>query len=165
MSFVDAGAAVRWKRFGSNEKSRTFALPFEKRRAVSSSKDCRIGSIRSVSRKKSKIFPETLAGLKKMRTFAAPFEKRVLERGKWKVHWKDWLLYKKQVPRKNTIYREALIPYGIISVRTDWKHKHLYNEEFDPGSGWTLAAGLTHASRGAAWRLAITFDGDRRKGA
>ena len=26
----------------------------------------------------------------------------------------------------------------------------LYNEEFDPGSGWTLAAGLTHASRGAA---------------
>ena len=26
-----------------------------------------------------------------------------------------------------------------------------YNEEFDPGSGWTLAGGLTHASRGAAW--------------
>ena len=26
----------------------------------------------------------------------------------WEVHWKDWLLYKKQVPR-NTIYREALI--------------------------------------------------------
>ena len=26
-----------------------------------------------------------------------------------------------------------------------------YNEEFDPGSGWTLATGLTHASRGAAW--------------
>ena len=25
-----------------------------------------------------------------------------------------------------------------------------YNEEFDPGSGWTLATGLTHASRGAA---------------
>ena len=25
-----------------------------------------------------------------------------------------------------------------------------YNGEFDPGSGWTLAAGLTHASRGAA---------------
>ena len=23
-----------------------------------------------------------------------------------------------------------------------------YDEEFDPGSGWTLAAGLTHASRG-----------------
>ena len=25
-----------------------------------------------------------------------------------------------------------------------------YNGELDPGSGWTLAAGLTHASRGAA---------------
>ena len=24
----------------------------------------------------------------------------------------------------------------------------LYNGEFDPGSGWTLAAGLIHASRG-----------------
>ena len=45
------------------------------------------------------------------------------------------------------------------SVRFLWKKleqgqtrniKHLYNEEFDPGSGWTLAAGLTHASRGAA---------------
>ena len=24
-----------------------------------------------------------------------------------------------------------------------------YNEEFDPGSGWTLAGGLTHASRAA----------------
>ena len=37
-----------------------------------------------------------------------------------------------------------------------------YNEEFDPGSGWTLAAGLTHASRGAA-RVAI-LGGDRRTG-
>ena len=29
--------------------------------------------------------------------------------------------------------------------------KYFYNEEFDPGSGWTLATGLTHASRGAAF--------------
>ena len=28
--------------------------------------------------------------------------------------------------------------------------RYFYNEEFDPGSGWTLATGLTHASRGAA---------------
>ena len=35
-------------------------------------------------------------------------------------------------------------PYG-------WRLKIFYNEEFDPGSGWTLATGLTHASRGAAW--------------
>ena len=26
-----------------------------------------------------------------------------------------------------------------------------YNEEIDPGSGWTLATGLTQASRGAAF--------------
>ena len=25
--------------------------------------------------------------------------------------------------------------------------KYFYNEEFDPGSGWTLATGLTHALR------------------
>ena len=39
----------------------------------------------------------------------------------------------------------------------------IYNGEFDPGSGWTLAAGLIHASRGAA-RLAIV-GGDRQTGA
>ena len=27
---------------------------------------------------------------------------------------------------------------------------NINNGEFDPGSGWTLATGLTHASRGAA---------------
>ena len=27
---------------------------------------------------------------------------------------------------------------------------NFYDEEFDPGSGWTLATGLTHASRGVA---------------
>ena len=86
MSFASVRVSGCRKRFGSNEKSRTFALPFEKRRAESSSQDCRMVLIRSVSRKKVKFFPETLAGLKKMRTFAAPFEKRVLERGKRKVH-------------------------------------------------------------------------------
>ena len=35
-----------------------------------------------------------------------------------------------------------------------------YNEEFDPGSGWTLAIGLTHASRGAA-RLRMVATGAR----
>ena len=36
-----------------------------------------------------------------------------------------------------------------IILRDD--KKYFYNEEFDPGSGWTLATGLTHASRGAAF--------------
>jgi len=38
----------------------------------------------------------------------------------------------------------------------------MYNEEFDPGSGWTLAAGLTHASRGVTGELALADD--RRTG-
>ncbi len=37
------------------------------------------------------------------------------------------------------------------------------DEEFDPGSGWTLAAGLTHASRGVTGELASADD--RRTGA
>ena len=41
--------------------------------------------------------------------------------------------------------------------------QNIYNGEFDPGSGWTLAAGLIHASRGAA-RVAIS-GGDRQTGA
>ena len=56
-----------------------------------------------------------------MRTFAAPFEKRVLAREYGKFIEKTVLLYKKQVPRKNTIYREALISLEIISVRTNWE--------------------------------------------
>ena len=38
------------------------------------------------------------------------------------------------------------------------------NGEFDPGSGLTLAAGLTHASRGAAGRKLAFSAGDRRTG-
>ena len=35
---------------------------------------------------------------------------------KQQVHWKDWKLYK-QVPRKNTIYREALISLEIMKCQ------------------------------------------------
>ena len=40
-----------------------------------------------------------------------------------------------------------------------------YNGEFDPGSGWTLAAGLTHASRGGLKMKLALFLWDRRTGA
>ena len=43
------------------------------------------------------------------------------------------------------------------------EHDQTHNGEFDPGSGLTLAAGLIHASRGAAG-VAI-HAGDRRTGA
>ena len=36
----------------------------------------------------------------------------------------------------------------IFVCKKDLILKFYYNEEFDPGSGWTLATGLTHASRG-----------------
>ena len=67
-----------------------------------------------------------------MRTFAAPFEKREIK----KFIEKTVLLYKKQVPRKNTIYREALILLKNQKCQRQAKNYiEIYNEEFDPGSG------------------------------
>ena len=43
---------------------------------------------------------------------------------------------------------------GVLSTNREWTKTLYYNEEFDPGSGWTLATGLTHASRGAAMKKA-----------
>ena len=39
-----------------------------------------------------------------------------------------------------------------------------YNGEFDPGSGWTLATGLTHASRGETTLKLASMGVDRRTG-
>ena len=39
-----------------------------------------------------------------------------------------------------------------------------YNGEFDPGSGWTLATGLTHASRGETTLKLASMVVDRRTG-
>ena len=66
------------------------------------------------------------------------------------------------------------LKYSILHLIQDFIISHraketiyyiFYNEEFDPGSGWTLATGLTHASRGAACRKLAFCDGDRRTGA
>ena len=52
----------------------------------------------------------------------------------------------------------------IFVCKKDTFLKFYYNEEFDPGSGWTLATGLTHASRGVTdEELALIAD-DRRTG-
>ena len=49
----------------------------------------------------------------------------------------------------NRIIQRVII--GVWARKTE-ANKHKYDSgEFDPGSGWTLAIGLTHASRGAAW--------------
>ena len=47
----------------------------------------------------------------------------------------------------------------IASVKGSYKSN--YNGEFDPGSGWTLAAGLIHASR-TVNILAIEYESDVR---
>ena len=53
-----------------------------------------------------------------------------------------WAWLKKQTITDIFIFREK--------VRLSGVRQNIYNGEFDPGSGWTLAAGLIHASRGAA---------------
>ena len=37
----------------------------------------------------------------------------------------------------------------VIIIRLEAQN-NIYNGEFDPGSGWTLAAGLIHASQGGS---------------
>ena len=78
-----------------------------------------------------------------MFTFALPKFRKPFFENIEKEDWGKWLL--------------------ILMRNKSWVILNfLYYEEFDPGSGWTLAAGLTHASRGAA-RVAI-LGGDRRTG-
>ena len=72
------------------------------------------------------------------------------------VHWKNRKNKYKQVPILTWLKsEEQSVDFfkEIESCRVRLEsYIKLYNEEFDPGSGWTLAAGLTHASRGAAGR-------------
>ena len=67
---------------------------------------------------------------------------------------------KKQVLDYNNLGDSFWTDYNILEI----EYTIFYNGEFDPGSGWTLATGLTHASRGAAWGQLADFDGDRRTG-
>ena len=46
---------------------------------------------------------------------------------------------------------------GLRAIRVPVPWEIFYNGEFDPGSGWTLATGLTHASRGETALCACTF--------
>ena len=78
--------------------------------------------------------------------------------------------YKRQMSIQKNVRVKVTCQFQRIGKTESWaqtenKTKTLYyNEEFDPGSGWTLATGLTHASRGAACWLLATNDGDRRTG-
>ena len=59
------------------------------------------------------------------------------------------------------IYVNTRGSYKAQDLR-ETKKNNSYNGEFDPGSGWTLARGLTHASRGVTGELAPADD--RRTG-
>ena len=81
---------------------------------------------------------------------------RSLSERKWpkerKVDWNDEEQVQ-QVPIKARIVDSEFLlkkQYELKCQEQLRDIKKIYNEEFDPGSGWTLAAGLTHASRGAA---------------
>ena len=96
--------------------------------------------------------------LKNNAYLCSPVRKTGPRKRVWEVHWKDCSIVQEASTEKNNLSRSVNSFERIISVSDKLEiYKKLYNEEFDPGSGWTLAAGLTHASRGAAW------DGDSSK--
>ena len=81
------------------------------------------------------------------------------------IYWTAFFEVFEQLKVFSTLAREW---FQTIPLRLELKiynKTFFYNGEFDPGSGWTLAAGLTHASRGAAGIELAQFAGDRRTGA
>ena len=82
-----------------------------------------------------------------------------------KRHRQYWRLSTKIFSNKGN---NSTLDFGqVIRARQiiqNTNKKNIYNEEFDPGSGWTLATGLTHASRGASGGKLASLAGDRRTG-
>ena len=73
------------------------------------------------------------------------------------IYWTAFFEVFEQLKVFSTLAREW---FQTIPLRLELKiynKTFFYNGEFDPGSGWTLAAGLTHASRGAAEEVACYF--------
>ena len=56
------------------------------------------------------------------------------------------------------LWDDGIFPIVVYECpRLRFLYMIFYNGEFDPGSGWTLAIGLTHASRGETALCACTF--------
>ena len=102
-----------------------------------------------------KIFSKKLARLKKSCTFAPANRMRGENKKEWHVH--------RHIELTAQNYSDVILKIRESKIfRVNWKqpsdlnrikqdraiYQTIYDEEFDPGSGWTLAAGLTHASRG-----------------
>ena len=116
---------------------------------------------------KQKIFSKKLARLKKSCTFAPANRMRGEQKKNdtfidilnWQHKFVAIQIWKL---RESKIFRLLLKRLATWIENISWFiNLTTYDEEFDPGSGWTLAAGLTHASRG------VEFFGtwDRRTGA
>ena len=70
-----------------------------------------------------------------------------------------------EIPEIDRTEQISIICPFLFFLKKKKKEKEINNnEEFDPGSGWTLATGLTHASRGAAGMKLASSAGDRRTG-
>jgi hypothetical protein len=62
------------------------------------------------------------------------------------VHWHFEAL-KEEIKKKKQGKPTLLISEEENNWAKETTNFYNYNGEFDPGSGWTLAGGLTHASR------------------
>ena len=91
------------------------------------------------------------ARIKNRRIFASAFAQKTGVEKKRRVHWNfgtwDSVCQEPHIIRCVARHRWVKVKESGRDSATP-KIKNSYNEEFDPGSGWTLAAGLTHASRG-----------------
>ena len=90
-----------------------------------------------------KNFQNKFGNFEKVVYLCSPFP-----RGRHEDHWKYWKISTSKY--RETKNRERWFLWKLIECQDRLRSIKIYKEEFDPGSGWTLAAGLTHASRGAA---------------
>ena len=83
----------------------------------------------------------------------------------WRAFALDSILNKdirsEQITLEVWLWRWGIRAFSSLAVTLSTL---FYNGEFDPGSGWTLATGLTHASRGETTLKLASMVVDRRTG-
>ena len=120
-------------KFKNSKKSVDFK---DRNRVISISNQARRTSKRRAERKRKKIWKNLLTKLMNKSSILICANEVEIQR------WRDWSLKTEQ--KLNT--KERQLFYKKRSFR-DLKIRVKSNGEFDPGSGWTLAACLIHASR------------------
>ena len=145
---------VFWKKFTENLVVSKKCLTFAPLSRQQNRETVKKGSWKKIEKK----FTENLVVSKKCLTFAPLSRQQNRKTKDAKKIWK----YRGRKPESidvlwgywaakflSSLARES---FKAIPLRLELRfiQNYFYNGEFDPGSGWTLAAGLTHASRGAA---------------